>query len=88
MTLKPFISVAGLAVFLTLAVFSTARADMDEMKKYKEAFPGEKPKCASCHLDALPKKDDGKHELNAYGKKVYELGKPATVENYKQAGKA
>jgi hypothetical protein len=72
---------------LLFVAFSAARADMAEIKKYKEAFPGEKPKCVTCHVDALPKKD-GKHELNAYGQKVVAISKSPTVENYKTAGKA
>ncbi len=49
---------------------STAKADLKEIKNYKEAYPETKPKCIDCHVDAMPKKDDGKHELNAYGTAV------------------
>ncbi len=67
---------------------SLAQADIAQIKNYKEAFPGEKPKCVACHADALPKKADGQHEMNAYGKKVLEVSKTPTVETYKTAGKA
>ena len=48
----------------------TAHADMNEIKTYKTAFPDAKPKCIECHVAAMPKKDDGQHELNAYGTAV------------------
>ncbi|MBF0121843.1 MAG: hypothetical protein HQL21_00365 [Candidatus Omnitrophica bacterium] len=71
-----------------------ARADIKEIKKYKEAFPETKPKCIECHVAALPKKDDGQHENNDYGKAVLaeaqkEEAKEAepTVETYKKVGK-
>lgn len=65
-----------------------AQADVEQMKAYKEAFPGAKIKCIDCHTDAIPKKDAGKHELNAYGKKVVEAAAKPTVDTYKTAGEA
>ncbi len=47
-----------------------ARADVAEMKKYKEAFPETKPKCINCHVAELPKKEEAAHEWNDYGKAV------------------
>jgi hypothetical protein len=80
----------GVILFIGLGlVFWTAmaQASMKEMKVYKEAFPDAKIKCMDCHVDAMPKKDDGKHELNAYGKAlIAETGK-ATVDTYKKVGK-
>ena len=67
---------------------SPAWADIKQTKIYKEAFPGEKPKCACCHVDKKPSKEDGKHDLNEYGKKVIALANEPTAENYKAAGKA
>ena len=75
---------------------STASADMKQIKAYKEAYPDAKVKCVDCHKDALPKKDDGKHENNAYGLAVRaEAQKEAaakgdvapTVDAYKKVGK-
>ena len=69
----------------------TAFATLDQQKLYKAAFPDSKPKCATCHVDAIPKKDEGKHEWNAYGKEVIkqagETAKP-TAETYKAVGLA
>lgn len=63
-----------------------ASADTKQIKLYKEAFPDEKPKCARCHVDEKPKKDDGQHELNDYGKNVLEINKEPDAETYKKAG--
>lgn len=49
-----------------------AQASVDQAKLYQKVFGGEKPKCIGCHVDKLPKKDDGKHELNEYGRKLKE----------------
>lgn len=42
-------------------------ANVDLLKYYREVNPALKADCTYCHLDKLPKKEDGKHELNAYG---------------------
>ena len=70
-------------------VFSmaTAQANMKEMKAYKEAFPDAKLKCQSCHVDAMPKKDDGKHDKNDYGKALIAENPKPTVDTYKKVGK-
>ena len=77
---------------LTLGAFFVwsvkAQADMEQIKAYKEAFPDAKPKCVDCHVDAIPKKDEGKHNLNAYGSKVKETSAKPTAETYKKVGKA
>lgn len=80
------LSIALIALFSSI-VFSSAWANMGEIKKYKEAFPDEKAKCATCHVDAMPKKD-GNHDLNEYGKKVVSINEKPVVETYKTAGKA
>ena len=66
-----------------------AHADMAQIKAYKEVYPDAKPKCINCHAVSTPKKDDGAHELNAYGKAVLaEAGKDAkpTADTYKKVG--
>jgi len=84
----------ALCVLLGLLCWAApARADLKEIKKYKEAFPDAKPKCINCHVDEKPKKDDGQHDPNDYGKAVLkaaqdakaEEGKP-TADTYKKAG--
>jgi len=65
-----------------------AQADIKQVIAYKAAFPDSKPKCISCHKDEHPKKDDGQHDLNDYGKAVTkEAGteKP-TADTYKKVG--
>ena len=56
----------------TVLLFSAALAfaNLETVKIYKAVFEGEKPKCTYCHVDKTPKKEEGKHELNDYGKKV------------------
>ena len=79
---------------LTLGTFlmwsAKGQANVDQIKAYKEAFPDAKPKCIDCHVDAIPKKDEGKHGWNAYGKKVKETAASAkpTADTYKKIGKA
>jgi hypothetical protein len=77
-----------ISVFVGVFVFLLATlswADLAQIKVYKEAFPGSKPKCIDCHVMALPKKD-GEHTLNDYGSKVKALAETITVEEYKKAG--
>jgi hypothetical protein len=82
---KGMILFIGLAVVLGMA---TAQANMKEMKVYKEAFPDAKIKCIDCHVDAMPKKDAGKHDLNAYGNAVVAESKDGvTVGTLKKVGK-
>jgi hypothetical protein len=78
---KGMILFIGLAVVLGMA---TAQANMKEMKVYKEAFPDAKIKCIDCHVDAMPKKDAGKHDLNAYGKAI--VKSEVTVDMFKKLG--
>jgi hypothetical protein len=78
---KGMILFIGLALVLGMA---TAQANMKEMKVYKEAFPGATIKCIDCHAVAMPKKDAGKHELNAYGKTV--VKSEMTVDMFKKLG--
>ena len=65
-----------------------AFANMTQVKAYKEAYPDTKPKCIDCHVDKMPKKEDGAHEPNAYGKAVVKAAgteKP-TADTYKKVG--
>ncbi len=60
--------------FLVLIVASmfvlsnVAQANFNMIKAYKDAFPDTHPKCINCHVDEKPKKEDGQHENNDYGK--------------------
>jgi len=68
-----------------------AQANMTQIKAYKEAYPGSTPKCINCHVDKMPKKDDGAHDPNDYGKAVIKAAKDAkldspTADTYKAAG--
>ena len=57
-----------------------AQANLKVIKAYKEAYPDAKPKCIMCHVAALPKKADGEHEHNAYGKALVQAAKDAKEE--------
>ena len=68
-----------------------AHADMDQIKAYKETYPDAKPKCIDCHVDKMPKKEDGAHDPNDYGKSVIKAAKAAgldkpTANTYKTVG--
>lgn len=65
-----------------------AWADVGQIKIYKSAFPDSKPKCINCHVDEKPKKEDGKHEPNEYGKKLAaaKTGEKPDAETYKAVG--
>ena len=69
-------------------LLTPAWANIKQIKVYKEAYSDEKPKCACCHVDKKPGKEDGKHDLNEYGKKVIAISKEPTADHYKTAGKA
>lgn len=72
-----------------------AQANLKEIKKYKEAYPEAKPVCINCHAADKPKKEDGQHDMNDYGKAVLKAaGEPkaaaaveTTVETYQKVGK-
>ena len=68
-----------------------ASADLAQIKAYKEINLDAKPKCIECHLDEHPKKEDGKHDPNAYGAFVIAASKKAgldkpTADTYKSVG--
>ncbi len=63
-----------------------ASADVDQIKIYKKVFPSAKPKCIDCHVSDKPKKEQGQHDLNDYGKKAVEAATEPTEETYKTIG--
>ena len=73
-----------LASFLLTAV--PAQASLKEIKAYKEAFPEAKPKCINCHEAEKPKKDEGLHEWNDYGKAAIKLEAHPTADTFKKLG--
>ena len=84
MDIKKILILTIITLFIWIA---QGQADVNQIKAYKEAFPDAKPKCINCHVDAIPKKDEGKHVLNAYGLKVKETASKPTAETYKKVGK-
>lgn len=81
-------SVGFFICLLSFLMAGTVFADVAQIKAYKTAFPDEKPACVDCHVDKTPKKDDGMHDLNAYGAKVKKIKEAPDAESYKAAGKA
>lgn len=88
MTTQRWLVYLYMGVFIAVAIGSQAEANVQQMKFYKEAHEGTKPNCLICHIDKLPKKDDGMHDLNAYGLKVKSASEEPTVETYKSVGSA
>ncbi len=84
--MKPKSIMLGAVILLVFGV-SQAQADMAQIKAYKEAFPDAKLKCINCHTSDQPKKEQGKHDSNAYGLKVKEVNPKPTAETYKTVGK-
>lgn len=88
------ILVVTLAAGGIVAGGTLAWATIDNVKSYKEAYPGKEPKaysCKACHEGAIGKKGD----LNAYGlalqaSKAEQGAKKLTVEDYRafEAGDA
>ncbi len=75
-----------LSGFILWAV--VAQANLTQLKAYKETYPDAHPKCINCHADEHPKKDDGQHDNNDYGKAVIKAAgteKP-TADTYKTVG--
>ena len=75
---------------IVMFLFSSgsASANLEQVKIYKAAFPEEeKPKCGCCHVDKIPKKEEGKHDWNEYGQKVRKVKEKPDVETYKTVGK-
>lgn len=87
--MKVFSIIRGLIVCGLLAWPVSGYASVEMLKVYREVNSDLKPNCMYCHLDKLPKKEAGKHELNDYGAKIKELlsaeKKEMTAEETKQA---
>lgn len=82
------IAVVVVGLFFAAGSLSPVWASVKEIKAYKAVYPDAKPKCVACHADEKPKKDDGAHELNAYGKKVVAIKAEPDADTFKQAGPA
>ncbi len=73
--------------FAAVSMNSTiAQANVKQIKAYKEAYPDAKPKCTGCHTAAVPKKDEGMHDLNDYGKKAAGIKTEPDAAAYTTAG--
>src|SRR3989338_2164340 len=83
--LKKMGLILGFGFAFVVAGNAPAMANVEQVKLYKGVYPDSKPKCTFCHVDKLPKKDGGRHEPNAYGKKVREAAE-ITADTYKQVG--
>ena len=87
---KFIITALTLGVALSCPISGFASVEM--LKEYREVYTDLKPNCMYCHVDKLPKKEDGKHELNPYGLKVKEAipaaDKAMTAEERKAANMA
>jgi len=79
------VSCLTIICFLIIGSINT-EANIQQMKIYKEAFPGSKPNCISCHTVKLPKKNEGMHDLNAYGLKVKEVDATVSAGSYQAVG--
>ena len=77
-------------MFVFMAIFLVwglpAQANIKEVKAYKEAFEGSKPKCINCHISEKPKKDEGLHDWNDYGKAAKALNEKPTSVDFKKLG--
>ena len=74
--LTRFGAVFALTLVVALAATTPAWATIDNLKTYKQAYPGKDPKaysCKVCHLGAIGKKGD----LNAYGLALQQPTPPA-----------
>ncbi len=71
--MKKFSILTGLVVCVVMACPVLSYASVEMLKVYREVNPDLKPNCMYCHVDKLPKKDKGKHEVNAYGAKLKEV---------------
>jgi glutamyl-tRNA reductase len=86
--MKKTIMAAMVMGAMTLSI-GTSHANVKQLKTYREVYPDYKPGCVYCHLDEKPKKEDGQHELNAYGMKLKELmnGQELTADMVNSVGK-
>ena len=87
--MKNLVPMTIVVTFLMCVSPVVSFASVETLKVYREVNPDLKPNCMYCHVDKMPKKEDGKHELNAYGLKVKEaMGtdkKELSADELKQA---
>ena len=69
-----------------LGLAHTAYANVGQLKIYRAVYPDFKPQCGYCHVSEKPKKDDGQHDLNAYGMKAKDMAGEPTEDIYKTLG--
>ena len=80
--------VVFLAALFLVMVPGNAFATLEQAKLYQATFGGDKPKCQTCHIDKIPKKAEGGHEWNDYGKKLKAAAQAVPdAEVYKKVGK-
>jgi hypothetical protein len=63
--LGSLIALLGLGGWMAFSAVSTASLDIQKQAK---AAGVDAKNCQYCHVDKLPKKDDGKHDMNDVGK--------------------
>ena len=85
--LKGHLTIALTLLFSYLTV-GESQATLEQAKLYQKVFGGDKPKCIQCHAVKLPKKEDGKHDPNDYGKKLLAVQEKPDEETYKKVGPA
>lgn len=73
--------VFSMVVLSGFVLSDLAQANPAMIKAYKQVFPDARPKCINCHVNALPKKAEGRHEWNAYGQAVKKAAKDAGLEH-------
>ena len=78
MKIKRMVLSASVVFFLNIV---NSSANVNQIKAYKKVFSDAKSKCINCHIDEKPKKEAGKHDLNAYGKKVIEANPKTNGRN-------
>ena len=83
-----YIKVCFMILALILSFSSASFANVKQLKTYREVYPDYKPKCNYCHIEEKPSKDEGKHELNAYGQELQKLmnGEDLTKEMVESVG--
>ena len=78
--MKKILLLMSLITLFCLGWPMDSHANVKIMKFYRELNPDLKSDCTYCHIDKQPKKEEGKHELNAYGEKIQELLKTEKKE--------
>ena len=74
----------SLSLLLIFAVSEFAWATLDNLKNFKQVYPGKNPSvysCKTCHKSAVGKKGD----MNAYGLALQKLKAPADAKKLTEA---